>query len=366
MKKKLNDVTSQDFIQTESQKTALFGLVNQRTEMDYANAVEFLACLPRFLRRKKNWARFTEVETAVLKFETTHDHVNYEIQLSPATIERKNKEGKIEEIFIWPGEREEKVESAIMRIASDGGLLQQATRTHQSSNKKPIYGCYFSVHRIQKELEKIGKGAHPDDIKEAIEVMSKSALKIKSLSGNGQDIQEFSSAVFPQKYISGKATGHRDDKCYVTFHPLLNAAIEAMSYRPYQFVEVERQKGLARYIHMRLMMRFSYAADGRTYTLRVRKLLNDYGKLPSSETITRAQLNNCGRDVNSACNKLMSSNVLQKFTKKPIRKNGEIIDYEITFFPHSNFSASQLQNNKLNKMVQNAGKSQAPQLDFKD
>ncbi|GEK10804.1 hypothetical protein HUZ36_14420 [Pseudoalteromonas sp. McH1-7] len=352
------EITRDDFIKAESEKTALFGMVNQRTEIDYANAVEFLACIPRFLRKKKNWARFSEVDTAVVKFETTHDNIDYEIQMSPATIERKGKDGDTEEVFIWPGDREEKVEAAIMRIASDGGLLQ-ANGRYQRDDNRPVYGCYFSVHRIQKELEKIGKSAHPDDIKEAIEVMSKSALQIRSLSGNGQDVQEFSSAVFPQKYISGKATGHRDDKCYVTFHPLLNAAIEAMRYRPYQFAQVEMQKGLSRYIHMRLMMRFTYAAAGKTYSLRVRKLLNDYGKLPASEVISRAQLNNCGRDVNSACNKLVDSKVLQKFTKTAIRKDGEIVDYEITFYPHEEFNAAQLQNNKLNKMVQATGKVQS-------
>lgn len=47
------EITRDDFIKAESEKTALFGMVNQRTEIDYANAVEFLACIPRFLRKKK-------------------------------------------------------------------------------------------------------------------------------------------------------------------------------------------------------------------------------------------------------------------------------------------------------------------------
>lgn len=318
--------------------TTQFKLFPHPKTSPMTNALNFLQVIPRFDRRRVNYCLQREAENSIRVYHTTHDKQDYTISITGAAINRMNPKTKREESHIfWPSNREERVETAILKIASSGGIH------HFSTTSVSGYGCYFSVYQI-RELT----GMNAADIKLAIEILNKSTLEIV----NTQNTKETWSATFlPVRYVSAKG-GSQNDKCYVLFHPAVMAAINTLQYRPYLYDEAEKHgRGLTRYFHKRLIIRFTYAGSDKTYNLRLRGLLNDYGRLPLSEEVTSSELRNFARDVRTSLHELSAASVIMPDFElvKVLNDDGIVIDHTIIVKATSEFIKQQKNSNRLVK-----------------
>jgi len=308
------------------------GFQNNSKNLAYSHALNFLNSVPRFDRRKINYELTRECEDFERAFITTFDKAQYKITITGATITRINKKtGTKEKIVMWPGTREEKVESAILKLASNGGI------TPPTSTGVRSYGCNFSIFQI-REITGMNQG----DIKDAIDVLSKSNLDIKMVNG-GDSSQTMSATFLPIKYVSEKV-GSKNDKCNIVFHPAVMRAIDTLGFRPYEYELAEKHnKSLTKYMHKRLITRYTYAAVNKSYHFKLRNLINDFGKIPSDQIISDKALKNLRRDMRISLNELVDCEVIApRWTCEATKDNqGEIVDYKFEVLAAPQFAKAQ-------------------------
>lgn len=308
------------------------GFQDNNKNLAYSHALNFLNSIPRFDRRKINYELTRVCEDFQRTFITIYDKAKYKITITGATITKVNKNtGAKDRIVMWPGTREEKVESAILKLAANGGITPPTLTGVRS------YGCNFSIYQIRDIT-----GMHQDDIKDAIEVLNKSNLDIKLVSG--EDSSEAMSATFlPIKYVSEKV-GSRNDKCNIVFHPAVLRAIDTLGYRPYEYELAEQHtKSLTKYMHKRLITRYTYASPNKSYHFQLRNLINDFGKIPSEESIEIKVLKNLRRDMRITLNELVDCEVIApRWTCQTIKDNQDnIINYKFEVLATPKFAKEQ-------------------------
>lgn len=325
-------------IQTNVNGNHQLGLFTQSEA--FSNALNFLHTIPRYDRRKENSTPQSDVADNVRVYNTDYCDNEYEISITGASTKRLNpKTGKTVSYVTWPGNREERVETAILKIATSGGIKAINAGSFNG------YGCYFSIYQIRDIT-----GMNAGDIKQAIEIMNKSVLEIKNL---GTSTESWSAPFLPVKYVS-ETIGSRNDKCYVLFHPAVMSAIDNLKYRPYLYeVADNHKKGLTKYFHKRLIIKFNYANSSNFYNTSLRRLMNDYGKVPRSEIITADQLKNLTRDIRISLKELVDCDiVLPNFLLTPVY-DGEnnMIDRTIVVRATEAFIKQQRQSNHLVKTI---------------
>lgn len=318
-------------IQTNEEKKYQLALFNTNNE-SYSNLFPKFHSAPIYDRRKSNYNWASDGVDATHYFMTREGDTEYEVRITGASIQKYNPATKRKENCIfWPGDREERVVDAIMKIASNGFITD--IKTQQGVNG---YGTFFTIYMIRNLT-----GMHSKDIKEAINILNKANLEI-ICRANGKE--ELSANFLPVKYVSSDRTGKRDDKCYVIFHPAIMVGIDNLQYRPYLYDYSEAYRSsLSRYLHKRLVLRFTYAKDKETYHFRLRSAFNDYGKIPEAEAVTYNQLRNMSRDMNVALRALADNEVIKAdYSNNAIRnEKGDIIDYKYTVSGHPRFSSHQ-------------------------
>lgn len=314
---------------------------------DYSNALMFLQTIPRFDRNKENSVPQKEVNDSIRVFQTEYNKTEFEISITGAATNRLNpKSGKVETFITWPGSREERVETAILKIATSGGL--------RSINSGSVsgYGCYFSIYQI-RELT----GMNANDIKQSIEIMNKSNLEIKQVSNvnKQQERSESWSATFlPVKYVS-QVSGSRNDKCYVIFHPAVMSAIDNLKYRPYLYeIADSHKRSLTKYLHKRLIIKYTHANQENSYNISLRRLFNDFGKIPYKDEVSIEKLRNLVRDCRASLKDLVDHDVIMKNYEmnKVLDEFGKLIDMTIIVRATSSFIDQQIKSNHMVKKMQ--------------
>jgi hypothetical protein len=311
----------------------MLSLFLQGTE--FSNALNFLQVIPRWDRRKCNYIVSSNPEDQIRVYDTKYNDAQYQIRVTGAPIQRfDKKKGSKQWVNMWPGDREEKVESAILKIAASGGISNIVDDNYKG------YGCYFSIFKI-RELT----GMNALDIKEAIEIMNKSTLEIEDVSPNRKRQDLLSATFLPVRYVS-KTTGSTNDKCYVIFHPAVMKAIDSLQYRPYLYKDADmHKKGLTKYIHKRLIVKYTYASESTSYNFSLRTLMNDFGRLPKSEIVDAKDIKNRARDVRVALIELRDAGVIKgDFTSKNIKgDDGRSVDVTYVVSATPEFVKKQIQ-----------------------
>ena len=185
----------------------------------WTNNLELFDAIPKFsyhrIRKNKN----PEILTRSFK----HRGQGFEIKLIPALIE--DKEGNT-----WSchsGRREELVLEALKYLAAQQLAPVSQTRTliensqHASSVSTNYVQVVFTLHQLRKELQRSGHGYKWSEINEALQILGRSVIKIKS------------DKYWSEGAIIESQLGVDDDegKRKVVFHPLASYAIISDSTR---------------------------------------------------------------------------------------------------------------------------------------
>jgi hypothetical protein len=340
VKKKIkSEVFSDTEYDEESESDVRLSRFTQQAK--FSNALNLVHTIPRFDRRKQNYRLQHESGSAVRTYVTQYLDSEYTVKVTAASVLRKNSTSKVmENVLIWPGDREEKVEAGILKLAAGGGI------SRIDSQGQSGYGCYFTVYALRKLVR-----MNADEVKSAIEVLNKSILEISSVTKTekGNNTSDMSASFLPVKYLS-KVAGSHSEQCWVIFHPAIMVAIDSLQYRPYLYSNASyHKKGLARYLHRRLIIRYTYASIDNTYNFNLRTLMNDFGKTPRYEPISFITLRNLARDTRLALLDLASSFVIMpNFTvESKVDDAGNINDYKYVVSATPEFTKQQKESNFL-------------------
>jgi len=284
-------------------------------------------------------------EDGVLNIKTRffeHEGAEYELVITPARF--KDETGNQVEAF--PGKQEQVLEEALRRLAV-------ARRRTTMINSEP--GVKFSFYELRAELKSIGSTMSLQEIKRSIEICHKCSVGLRRRGEKSSP--DISAPIFPARALA-KQLEDGDTVSYVTFHPLVGAAIMRLEYRLLNYeVQVRFRSHVAKWLHKRLSHRYTQASiSGEGYNILASTIVRDSGM-----TIYKQWRDNLRR-VREAVEELKETGVLMFYESEDIKESGgRIADIRFNLHPSLDFvSEVKKANWHQNRVEEEAGKLGLP------
>jgi hypothetical protein len=286
-----------------------------------------------------------------------HQGKGYSLDIKPALIKQKN--GGYKAIF--PGVREEIIETVIFKLAVDRGYF--ASFGEEEDSKPENFTLFTSIYEIQRELER-QRGAvsySKTEVKEALEVLQEATYHLRSKDADTdlkfQLISDFGH--FNKEYDENgkKAT------IYIRFNALISSAILKRNWRLLNYEGMMKEESyLARWFRKRLALMFVQAQLGKSYNIKLSTIINSSGISPYDQI----------RDNLAFVRKTLSElDIVERFhVDKELETNPEtkrqvMKDALFVIYPTHAFASEQIRANQHSRKVASAlpGEDGKPVLD---
>ncbi|CCQ10568.1 putative replication protein (repA-like) [Pseudoalteromonas luteoviolacea B = ATCC 29581] len=280
-----------------------------------------------------------------------------EIKITPAVVSSK-KEGDDVEYLVWPSDREEKVERALIRLASKGKIVKINFKSGIQ------YAVIFSMNELAQELKAVGQSMPYPQIKESLEALqgSKLSFKYTAVDTRNPEIDdsfyESNMNFLSSLHFSGKKGQGGNIKCVACLNAFVHNMIDNLEYKGYYFNSAqELKRGLSRWMMLRLYHLWRYAAPGKTYHFRLISIMEKYGTISDDDDITENKLKALRRDMTTTMKDLMEKGAISSYEISNIKEDdsGKIIDYVYEMHPSAQFCEEILTLNKHHKRIEIQG-----------
>lgn len=267
-------------------------------------------------------------------------------------VRLKDEDGNLvkEEVYVYPGLKEDKVEKALRAMLADG---------HGDFSGKTT--LRFTLQGLRRELEKSGTKYNIADISEALEVLHTAKLKV-SFEGYGKEFQlnhhylaEYKTVkdLDPAKYVTNGTI------CYVEFNSLVTTNIEKLKFKLLNNTRHGKLSNLfARHISTKLSLQFTNASPGGfRFPIPMIETIKGFGKELSS------RMDNDRRYIESAIKELIKVGMVPEdilsgnkinpdFIEKVPAKYGRKRTVDIIYHlpATAEFASDMLLSNMLHKM----------------
>jgi hypothetical protein len=271
---------------------------------DESRTFDLFDALPKFHFAKQR--NLTNTSEFAIYRSTTYKDRRYTTTLTPAIVTNSGtKKTKV----IYPGEREELVERALRKMA-----VQQLTQNQEylDAPERDFIRLTFTLYQLRKELSDSEHSFDYEQLKEALQVLTKAILTIETDSDDR--IHGMESAILPNLQYSYAKKDKSGKECFVsvTFHALAVEAIKKMAHYPINYRRMmSLTSPLSRWFYTRLSHNYRQAS---------RSLLTDKGwtislatVLEESGIVKESRLTNSISTVRNALEELKTSGVLSRF-----------------------------------------------------
>lgn len=309
----------------------LFRLTDK--ERDYSHTIELYDFIPKYI-----WGKSKRIEGKFLEpvsREFICKGIAYKVVLMPARIQTEN--GDYMDYF--PGKREELVEDALRKLMSDtqGVFLDDAA------------GTTFTLYQLQSELKNRGHSYSYDQLKEALEILSKTDIELESADKETK-------IIFRAIETLGLNGKDGETQTFVRFSPLVTQSIKKGTFRLINYEKVMSYKTtIARQLHKRMSHFYTQASLTEKYHILLLTIIRDFGLKRYS------QLRNNLMEVEKGIEELKEKNIIincaidKIFDVNPKTK---LNDVKFTFQPHPFFvDEIKKANYKINTVRENVSKS---------
>ena len=201
--------------------------------------------LPRFLNAERREIREMQKGMVERTF-TVHDET-YHLELTAAMIKKRSGE----RVMIIPTEREEVIESVLMRMAMNKGR-----------DLEGLVGVVFSLRELQRELEDIGHTFSLEEIKEALMVLRGAMQYIYNADGT---------AMISENYLGGLGLNESFDgfrngtACYIQMNRYVSHQIRQgdLTIINYRLINSIKRNPMAKYMLKRLVYDIQFDDSGK-------------------------------------------------------------------------------------------------------
>ncbi|MBE0366232.1 hypothetical protein PULV_b0997 [Pseudoalteromonas ulvae UL12] len=284
------------------------------------------------------------------------DGIQYdgEIKITPAVVSSRE-DGEEREFLVWPSDREEKVERALIRLASKGKIVKINFKSGIQ------YAVVFSMNELAQELKGVGQSMPFPQIKESLEALQGSKLSFKYSATDTKNTNvddsfyESNMNFLSSLHFSGKKGQGGNVKCVACLNAFVHNMIDNLDYKGYYFNRAqELKRGLSRWMMLRLYHLWRYAAPGKTHHFRLLSIMEKYGSIYANDEITENKLKALRRDMTTTMKDLINKGVISDYTIVNVKddKTGIIIDYTYEMHPSDQFCEEILTLNKQNKRLE--------------
>ena len=317
-------------------------LVNTDDERDgQSNAIDLWDSVPRYaISRAKQGELRAEggfLPIAELVFQYKGRPLAAEIR--PARIKTTDKTGKPTTLEIYPSAREELIEHALRKLATE----QQAGFLDAGSDFRS--GVTFTLYQLRTELESRGHSMRYDQLVESLDVMNLANIRLFDKGTNDEDPSFISQPYLPVlvKVTKEGLANDPQSKWLVQFHSSLTASIAQLTYRQFNYQRLMAcQSQLSRWLLSQLVLKYTFAAPGNTFKMNYSTIQRDSGLLDNYKR-TRDAVD----ALEIAMEELKREGVLMSFTKEATTgARGKILDAVYTLAASVKFSSEQRAANK--------------------
>ena len=324
-------------IQPDQLNLDLFELDPLR-DQNFSNTLEIYDLAGKFrYDKKKKYLKSAAAEDIEFKRVVSYKGEQLDISVTAANIERVSKtNGAKQRVFVFPGAREEIIEDVLRKFATERrAQAYQTANTPAQGGHSKFVGLEFTLYEVDKELRRVGRTYSYPEIEEALEIMHRAFLSIRSAS-EGIDV---SAPFFP---IMAKANTNKpgDRRLFVCFHPMVTDVTLALGFRRYNYLkEFEFQGHYTRLLYKRLCHRWVQAGPGRPYTIMLSTLIDAMktpaGKLFQDKVVFEQVLKD-----------LVEKDILARYEATPRKEGKKIVDWQFRLHASETFSKQMAANNK--------------------
>jgi hypothetical protein len=229
----------------------------------------------------------------------------------------------------YPSANEELVEDALIKIAAEQQNAFYDTKNFRS-------GVVFTLYMLREELRKRGHSRSYQELILSLKILARSTIEISIASSNKKG-EGFTISPFLAGLSAATRTTLQDDpeaKWIVQFHPLVTQAMDALTYRQYNYAQMMGHKNqLSRWLHKLLSTKFTFASITTTFEIRYSTIKRDSGLLDSYARERKAI-----EVLNECLTELVNTAVLLKYEKNLVTGvRGKILDVIYTLYSTPEF-----------------------------
>jgi hypothetical protein len=324
----------EQYQQTRPEQLTFFELISPE-DRRFSNTIELYDFMPKYNYSKVERINGKFLNALQREFECRGHH--YRLEIKPASL--RDKQGN--ERYYYPSKREELVEEALRKLASEG---QGVFLDDQA-------GVTFSLYQLQQELKRTGHSYSKDEIKDALQVCAQSSLVLTSDDGSAIMIASLFETVGLKTHEDWAGQGEKS-RAFVRFNPLVTASIKNKSFRLYNYeASMSYSSVIARQMHKRLAHHYTQASLANPYRIGLKTIIRDFG-LTAYERLSHNL-----RDVVKALDEMKEKNVIAHYhvtkTVDPAQRN-KLVDAMISIAPHPTFTNEVIEANKRSRIINTA------------
>lgn len=288
---------------------------------ELSNTIELWDGVPKYFVSKQAQmkARDEKGNLPLLKKDFEYKSVKCKVVIQPAILESKN--GK--EIASYPSANEELVEDVLRKFFSEQLLAFHDVKQNESWIR-------FSLSMIKRELAARGKARSLDQIKESLEILSSSVLKLYV----NDELIYTNPILADMTKITRKQYLEDTSGYWMTRLPaLVSKSINQLTYRQYNYAKMMGLKHQpSRWLLKRLSHHYINASHITSYEVLLSSIIRDSGLFAYSRV--RDQV----RKFDITLNELIETKVINHFDKEERKgKNNKIQDVLYKLYAHSDF-----------------------------
>lgn len=290
-----------------------------------SNAFDLWDSIPRYSvsRRAMDKARKERGMLDLLKVDFHYKGTPFKAVIRPARIEQPDGTTK----DYYPSANEELVEDALRKIAAD----QQSGFFDRPNYRS---GVVFTLYALREELKRRGHARSYQEIMLSLDILSLSLIDIRT--ADDKAIKEIARS----PYFPGLAavSRHRlaedpEAKWVVQFHPLATRAIDALTYRQFNYAQMMSYASqLARWLHKQMSLRHTHWGLSVAFEMSYAAIRRD-SRLLEGYALERKAV----AALDAAFDEL-KGHILEDVIKREVRgARGKLLDAVYTLVPSPGF-----------------------------
>ncbi|KZN35317.1 hypothetical protein N480_19220 [Pseudoalteromonas luteoviolacea S2607] len=325
------------------------GVMGEKSGLVVSNTFQNYDLWSRFVREKRRPSLLSEADKAVTKRKVSDKIQGKEyqgrIEITPAIISKKDID-----YIAYPSDREEKVERALIRLASKGNIIAINGKMGER------YAVAFSLKELQNEMKSVNQTLNLPDLKESLQILKLASLRLvlDVVDPATGDVEHYDTTTnyLDAVHFSGER-GRTSVKCIAVLNSIVASKIENVEYRGYLFERTQSfSRSLSRWLAVRLYTMFRYAATGKSYHFMLVDQMVRFGAIESNN-IESGRLVAIRRDMTQTMRDFIEADIIHDYDVENRKDEHDVIvDYKYTIYPSQRFTEEVIGLNKQAKAIE--------------
>lgn len=311
-------------------KSFVYNTSDERTSL--SNSIMVWDLLPKYASEHFNSAEDGPPKASVIEFGYFGQDLKF-TQFPGTTKDIRASKGQEDDQDAWvnrfPGIREQAVEIALMKLASEeGGMCERP-----DGRKEAKYGVSFSIRQLREILRSLGHTYNHYQVVEALDILTSSTFTLESAQGEsiirGHILEDYRAST-----AKGNARFAPEARWHVFFNRAVAKAIQSAQYRQYDLRRLYSRRSYGINVIKRMVLLATNMSEQHPVRLRYSELQKttsglNYSRISDGISYLERELKRVMKDGTIS----RYEKELVKKRKKGVSGRPTIVDAVFTLYP---------------------------------